>query len=43
MPRVETDQRAPDFTLPDYKGNPVRLSDYFGDKNVLMVFNRGFS
>ncbi len=43
MPRVEINQRAPDFVLPDYTGTPVSLSDYAGQKNVLLVFNRGFS
>jgi peroxiredoxin len=43
MPRVEVNQRAPDFTLPDYRGRPVSLSDYAGRKSVLLVFNRGFT
>ena len=29
--------KAPDFSLPDANGNPVRLSDYQG-KNVVLVF-----
>jgi peroxiredoxin len=40
--RVELNQPAPDFSLIDFKGNEVRLSDYKGKKNVLLVFNRGF-
>ena len=40
--RVELHQPAPDFTLIDYKGNEVRLSDFQGRQNVLLVFNRGF-
>ena len=43
MPRVSLDQPAPDFTLADYCGNIVRLSDFRGNKNVLLVFNRGFA
>lgn len=31
---------APDFTLPDVAGRPVRLADYRGAKHVVLVFNR---
>jgi peroxiredoxin len=41
MPHVAITTPAPDFSLADYTGTPVRLSDYRG-KNVLLVFNRGF-
>jgi peroxiredoxin len=43
MPRVQIDQPAPDFTLEDYTGRPVRLADYRNRSNVLLVFNRGFA
>jgi len=43
MPRVALDQVAPDFSLADYRGNTVRLSDFRGRKNVLLVFNRTFT
>jgi len=43
MPRVSLNQAAPGFSLPDFSGRTVRLSDYHGQKNVLLVFNRGFA
>jgi len=42
MSRVSLNTPAPDFTLPDFSGSPVRLSDFRGRKNVLLVFNRTF-
>lgn len=33
---------APDFELPDFNGNPVRLSAFRGQKNVVLAFLRGF-
>jgi len=39
---VELDTRAPEFTLPDFNGRSVSLSDFVGKKNVLVVLNRGF-
>jgi len=35
-------QPAPDFTLPDAMGHPVRLADYRGRKPVVLVFYRGY-
>jgi hypothetical protein len=32
---------APDFTLSDVQGRAVRLADYRGKANVVLVFNRG--
>jgi len=29
---------APDFTLPDLKGNKVKLSDFRGKSNVVLAF-----
>ena len=40
--RVQLDAAAPDFALDDFEGRAVRLSDYRGAKNVVLVFNRGF-
>lgn len=42
MPKVELNKPAPNFTLDDFSGNAVSLSDYAGQKNVVLVFNRGF-
>ena len=39
---VELDTLAPDFILPDFNGQPVRLSDYRENRHVVVVFNRGF-
>ncbi|MCG8916866.1 peroxiredoxin [Actinokineospora sp. PR83] len=35
---VEVGSKAPDFTLNDYNKQPVKLSDFRGGKNVLLVF-----
>jgi peroxiredoxin len=34
---------APDFKVNDSEGRTFRLSDYKGKKNILLVFNRGFT
>ena len=33
---------APVFILEDFEGNKIRLSEFFGQRNVVLVFNRGF-
>ena len=43
MPKVILKTRAPDFTLRNFQGETVRLSDFIGQANVLLVFNRGFT
>lgn len=43
MSHVSLKQVAPDFSLADYHGNTVRLTDFRGYKNVLLVFNRTFT
>jgi peroxiredoxin len=43
MPRVTLDVVAPDFSLPDLNGNVVTLSEFQGQNNVLLVFNRTFA
>ena len=40
---VKIDKPAPDFSLETFNGEQVRLSDYLGKRNVLLVFNRGFT
>jgi peroxiredoxin len=40
---VKIDKEAPDFILKSFRGDPIRLSDFRGEKNVLLVFNRGFT
>jgi mycoredoxin-dependent peroxiredoxin len=35
---VEVGQEAPDFELKDQHGQPVRLSSFRGEKNVVLVF-----
>ena len=35
---VEVGDKAPDFTLKDQHGQPVTLSDFRGEKNVVVVF-----
>ena len=33
---------ASNFELADFTGKTIHLADYRGQKNVLLVFNRGF-
>ncbi|MFN2196464.1 MAG: hypothetical protein ACK2UW_10120 [Anaerolineales bacterium] len=40
--RVSLNISAPDFSLEDYSGNRVQLSDFRDKKNVFLVLNRGF-
>jgi peroxiredoxin len=43
MPQVSLNAPAPDFVLDDFRGKSVKLSEFFGKANVLLVFNRGFA
>jgi peroxiredoxin len=43
MARVSIDSPAPDFTLEDYRGNDITLSELAESRHVLLVFNRGFT
>ena len=40
--RVAAGQVAPDFELTDVHGRSVRLSQYHGQKYVVLVLTRGF-
>jgi peroxiredoxin len=42
MAKIEEHTVPPDFTLTDTHGQNVTLSDYRGQKHVVLVFNRGF-
>jgi peroxiredoxin len=42
MAKIREANTAPDFTLTDTHGQSVTLSDYQGQKHVVLVFNRGF-
>ena len=42
MAQVTLNAPAPDFSLVDFTGKIVNLSDFRGSTNVLLVFNRGF-
>ncbi len=39
--RVAIDSPAPPFSLPDQDGNAVSLSDFHGDRHLLLIFVRG--
>ncbi len=43
MPRVELDAEAPDFALENHRGRTVQLSDFRGQKHIVLVLNRGFT
>lgn len=42
MPKIRQATIPPDFTLTDTQGQRITLSDYRGQKRVVLVFNRGF-
>jgi len=43
MSQTSLNTPAPNFTLQNFRGETVRLSDFNGKSNVLLVFNRGFT
>lgn len=42
MASVEVNREAPDFEFKDFRGDMFKLSAFRGEKNVLIVLNRGF-
>jgi hypothetical protein len=40
--RIQLSSPAPDFDLSDFNGNFRSLAEFRGQKNVVLVFNRGF-
>ncbi len=42
LERVSVGTEAPLFTLESYDGDPVELASFRGQKNVVLVFYRGF-
>lgn len=43
MNTLELGDRAPDFALPSADGGRLHLSDYRDERDVVLVFNRGFA
>ena len=43
MPKVTLNTPAPDFSLQNFQGETVRLSDFRGKSHIVLVFNRGFA
>jgi peroxiredoxin len=43
MPKISLNTHAPDFTLENFRGDAIRLSDFRGIKHIVLVFNRGFT
>jgi len=43
MSKIALNKPVPKFELDDYMGQLVKLVDFRGQKNVVLVFNRGFT
>jgi peroxiredoxin len=43
MSRVSLNTPAPDFSLQNFAGETVHLSDFRGKSHILLVFNRTFN
>ena len=39
--RLEVGDKAPDFRLRDHTGRTIKLSDYLGNRNVVLAFLPG--
>ncbi|MEM7347163.1 MAG: hypothetical protein AAF485_23230 [Chloroflexota bacterium] len=39
---LTVNEAAPNFALHDLNDNLVRLTQFRGQKNILLIFNRGF-
>ncbi|RMG63496.1 MAG: hypothetical protein D6715_11195 [Calditrichaeota bacterium] len=42
MAKIQPGQPAPEFQLTDWQGQAVTLSQFKGQRHVLLVLNRGF-
>jgi len=40
--RLQLNNPSPDFELHDTQGELIKLSQFTGEKNVVLVLNRGF-
>ena len=40
--KISLDTEAPDFSLNDYSGQRINLSDFRDEQHVVLVFNRGY-
>lgn len=43
MPVVAINQPAPDFSMPDSRGEMITLSEFKGLEHVILVLNRRFT
>jgi peroxiredoxin len=43
MTDIALGKQAPEFSINDFNGQPVRLSDYRGKRHVVLAFLRGFA
>jgi len=41
LDRIRVGDEAPDFSLLSFRGDTVTLSDYRGQRNIILVFYRG--